>query len=97
MADERQELQRQIDSVKQQLDQLAINLASAFEKNEDGAPMFVEHKLYHKSQRAEEESVKEKRSKLINDVTTWLVLGGLGALFTFLYTNYGALAKILAG
>lgn len=52
-------------------------LQTAFNKDEDGAIAYTEHKLFHKTQHNKVADIRDRNNKLFSNIVTWVIIGGL--------------------
>lgn len=58
------------DMVKKQGEEIKV-IQSAFDTNEDGTPEYEQHKKDH----GKEKEIRETRSQILSDVSSWAVIG----------------------
>jgi hypothetical protein len=83
---------------KERLDRLELEvkaIVSAFPKESDGTTDYAAHKIFHKNQTEAEESNKKKRSAVITNLITWIVVGMITIGATSLAQNWPLLAPLI--
>lgn len=69
-------------------------IKTAFPRDEEGSPNYVEHRLFHRDELDVKESNKVKKDRVFSNVITWVVIGTLTLVINHLLP---LLSKVLNG